>query len=426
MPSPHRRTQDDLIQVEYELYSDMLRERRLKNREDPDLAACEILGVDSSDELAGFNETVPITDLQAVLVVLAELIATIPPERIRGANPTRPPTWDTVDVGDRAIRVPSSISAFLDTGEGVEAPVWFRTWPQNSGYSQYLHVYAHTQHAERIEGFLPGLVSSARSDKSPYRHRVVESQVGPGGMTLRVVPTPTETRAALIFEDDVWSAVTRNVDRMFERMDVLRESGLGGNRGLLLAGPPGTGKTALCRALAAEYEGRATVVIVSAAVGSYMLGDLYERLDALSPALVLVEDLDLIVGSREEGAGPGLIQFLTVLDGLMTRHSGVVTIATTNDPSAIDAAATRAARFDQVVYLGLPSEEARRAIVELYLSRVNHDADLDDLAARSDGLSGADLREVVRSAVLDSDNDTLTPDDLSQALRRMLSAKSGE
>jgi cell division protease FtsH len=213
---------------------------------------------------------------------------------------------------------------------------------------------------------------------------------------------------------------------MFERMDVLRESGLGGNRGLLLAGPPGTGKTALCRALAAEYEGRATVVIVSAAVGSYLLGDLYERLDALAPALVLVEDLDLIVGSREEGAGPGLIQFLTVLDGLMTRHSGVVTIATTNDPSAIDAAATRAARFDQVVYLGLPSEEARRAILELYLSRVSHDADLDDLAARSDGLSGADLREVVRSAVLDSDNDTLTPDDLAQTLKRMLSAKSGD
>ena len=244
--------------------------------------------------------------------------------------------------------------------------------------------------------------------------------MGHGGVRLRIVPTPTETRDSLVLEDAVWAAITRNVDRMFERMEMLQQARLGGNRGLLLAGPPGTGKTALCRVLAAEYEGRATVVIVSAAVGSYMLGDLYERLDRLAPALVLVEDLDLIVGDREEGGGAGLIQFLTVLDGLMTRHSGVVTIATTNEPKAIDAAATRAARFDQVVFLALPSAEARESILELYLSRIDHEADLTELSKMSEGLSGAELREVVRSGVLDAETHVVEHADLLGAVKQML------
>lgn len=419
------KNREDLIQVEYELYSDMLRERRAKNQEDPDLVACELLGLDSNEDLVSFNESVEITDMEAVLTVLAEIISAVPRDRVRGANPTRPPTWETVDVGGASIRVPNSVSVLLHAGEALDVPMWFRTWSQNSGFSQYLHVYARSNDADKVEGFLPQIVASARSDKSPYRHRVVESHMGQGGMQLRVVPTPTETRADLILDDEVWSAVTRNVDRMFERMEILQQSGLGGNRGLLLAGPPGTGKTALCRALAAEYEGKATVVIVSASVGSYMLGTLYERLNDLSPALVLVEDLDLIVGNREDGASSGLIQFLTVLDGLMTRHTGVVTIATTNDPRAIDSAATRAARFDQVVFLGLPSRPARKAILALYLASINHAADVDALAERSEGLSGADLREVVRSGVLDAETSTLSDDDLTSAMERMLAAKTG-
>lgn len=424
MSSSSDKSREDLIQIEYELYSDMLRERRAKNQEDPDLVACDLLGLDSNDDLVSFNETVPITDMEAVLIVLAEIISAVPRDRVRGANPTRPPTWETVHVGGTSIRVPARVSVLFDAGEALDVPIWFRTWSQNSGFSQYLHVYARSEDGDAVEGFLPRIVASARSDKSPYRHRVVESHMAQGGMQLRVVPTPTETRADLILEDEVWSAVTRNVDRMFERMEILEQSGLGGNRGLLLAGPPGTGKTALCRALAADYEGKATVVIVSASVGSYMLGTLYERLNDLSPALVLVEDLDLIVGHREDGAGSGLIQFLTVLDGLMTRHTGVVTIATTNDPRAIDSAATRAARFDQLVFLGLPSREARKAILELYLASIDHVADLEALAERSEGLSGADLREVVRSSVLDAETSTLSDDDLTAAMERLLAAKT--
>jgi hypothetical protein len=349
----------------------MLDERRRNKLKDAAMVAADFLGVDSSTELAGFSESVTGADIEAVQIVLADLIGQVPSSVLRGANPSDIPSWSTIAVGDDQVKAPDYVSAPFSAGVAADFPFYFRTWPKNGGMVRYLHIFVRATDELRAERFLAGLVTSAQSSRSPYRNRVVESAVAAGGYTFRVVPTPTETRESLVLADHVWEAVIRNVDKMFERMDRLVASGLGGNRGLLLAGPPGTGKNALCRALACEFEGRATVVIVSAGVGQWALGQLYERLNVLAPALVLVEDLDLIVGDREEeGATPGLVQFLTVLDGLMTRHSGVVTVATTNDPAAIDEAAVRAARFDQIVHLDLPGHGARAAILDLYLSRL--------------------------------------------------------
>ena len=415
------RSRSDLRKVEYALYSDMLRERRRKNESDADLVALDVLEVDNSDKLVRYQESVPPGDIEAVLLVVAELVTPFDKSRVRGADPADPPTWETLNVGGVEVRVPKYASIHLLPDETLTVPIWLRTWPENRSYNQYMQVYARAIDADAAARFLPDLISAARSEKSPYRNRIVDASLGNGGLHLRIVPTPTETRESLVLEETVWSAVVRNVDRMFERMSRLEGAGLGGNRGLLLAGPPGTGKTALCRALASEYDGRATVVIASAAVGTYSLGGLYERLDKLSPGLVLVEDLDLIAGPREDGGShDGLIGFLTVLDGLMTRHSGVVTVATTNDPRAIDTAARRAARFDQTIYMDLPSEPARRAILERYLSKVSHTADLSELGAMSEGLSGADLREVVRSSVLDSDTEVIEHEVLKNAVERLL------
>jgi DNA polymerase III delta prime subunit len=132
---------------------------------------------------------------------------------------------------------------------------------------------------------------------------------------------------------EIWTSLDMNVHRMFARMDVFRSAGLGSNRGLLLAGPLGTGKTVACRILAAELLGTATPIFVESKVGEYVLHQLYEELSGLGPALVLLEDLDLLAGSRDEQTQrSALFDFLTILDGLMTQHHEVVTVATTNDP----------------------------------------------------------------------------------------------
>lgn len=415
--SKERKTRDDLIQVEYAVYSYALDNHRRERAKNAERVAADFLQTDSTTDLVTFSETVSVSDKDAVQIALANLISRVAPENVKGATPTNPPTWETITIGSQQLQVPSYVSATIGP-ELAGFPMFLRSWPKSGGMVQYLHIFARKDDEPQAAKFLSDLVANALGPESPYRNRVVDSSIAMGGLTLRVVPTPTETRDSLVFPVQVWDAVVRNVDRMFERMGRLQAAGLGGNRGLLLAGPPGTGKTALCRALAREYEGSATVVIVSASVGSHFLGQLYERLNTLAPALVLVEDLDLIVGDREDGARAGLVQFLTVLDGLMTRHTGVVTIATTNDPNAIDEAVTRAARFDQVVGVPLPGPEAREAIFDLYLRQLDHDANTAGLAEATHRFSGADIREVVRTAVLDTVNDRISQDELLVAVER--------
>lgn len=107
-------------------------------------------------------------------------------------------------------------------------------------------------------------MAAGRGSASPYFGRVLEAYYGQGGLNLRVVELEPTDRSMLVLGDAVWDAVERNVDRMLEKMDQMERAGLGTNRGLILAGPLGTGKSALCRALALECSGRFTVTIVSA------------------------------------------------------------------------------------------------------------------------------------------------------------------
>ena len=129
--------------------------------------------------------------------------------------------------------------------------------------------------------------------------------------------------------------------------------------------------------------------------------ELYKELMYLAPALVVMEDVDLVVGDRGSGGGGGpLLDFLVALDGAMSDHTGVVTIATTNDPGSIDPAAKRSARFDVVIEVPPPDQAGRSAILRRYLRDLDNDVDIVRVASATSGMSGADLRELVSDAVL--------------------------
>jgi SpoVK/Ycf46/Vps4 family AAA+-type ATPase len=151
-------------------------------------------------------------------------------------------------------------------------------------------------------------------------------------------------------------------------------------------------------------QGRATVVFCDARTVANAVRYIYRQLEYLAPALVIMEDVDLVLADRHGGGGAApLNDFLLALDGAMTQHSGVVTIATTNDVDAIDPAARRAARFDRVVTVPPPDRDGRAAILERYLRGVDDerlDVDVGRVAAATDGATGADLRELVTRAVL--------------------------
>jgi SpoVK/Ycf46/Vps4 family AAA+-type ATPase len=125
-----------------------------------------------------------------------------------------------------------------------------------------------------------------------------------------------------------------------------------------------------------------------------------------------MEDVDLVVGDRASGSGPALLEFLVALDGAMSDHTGVVTIATTHDPGSIDPAAKRSARFDVLIEVPPPDAAGREAILVRYLRDLTDDVDVPRLAAATNGMSGADLRELVSDSVLHTEADDVVDTEL--------------
>jgi len=160
--------------------------------------------------------------------------------------------------------------------------------------------------------------------------------------------------------------------------DMLKTEGLSIKRGLLLSGPPGDGKSTAIECFVNDIAGEATVIIVEAI--DHMRA-VYHLAQMLSPAVVILEDLDLITKTRQNPYSYGMSkddvtgELLQVLSG-GSAYADIVTIATTNHPEAIDEAlAKRAGRFDAHVRMGYPNDADKQRILDLYLNRfgVNDD-----------------------------------------------------
>jgi hypothetical protein len=321
-----------------------------------------------------------------------------PPYEIAGPASDESPCWSRLELDGGTERIPSALVAAFAAGTLLAVPAVVSIDTRWAYKSIAVHVRADC--AAEAEAYLHGLVERARGEHNHLRRRCLQVGDEERGLSIRCVPAPTAARSDVIVPAAVWAEIDVNVSVLFARRQLLTELGLGTNRGVLLAGPPGTGKSAICRVLAAELAGSVTVLSCSAVAIAAHLGRVYAELTRLAPALVILEDIDLVVGSRSGRQDIALHDFLTALDGAMSRHSDVVTVATTNDVRALDDATVRAARFDRTIELPLPDVPLRAAILRRYLGRLAPRVDVAAVAAVTGGASGADLRELVRRAVL--------------------------
>jgi ATP-dependent metalloprotease len=206
-------------------------------------------------------------------------------------------------------------------------------------------------------------------------------------------------------------------DELQELVEFLKNPGkfstLGGKlpKGVLLVGPPGTGKTLLARAVAGEagvpffYMSGSEFDEIYVGVGAKRVRDLFAAAKSKSPAIVFIDELDAIGGKRNARDAAyvkqTLNQLLTELDGF-EQNSGIVIIAATNFPELLDKALTRPGRFDRHVTVPLPDVRGRIAILKHHAKKVKTapDVSFDAIAARTSGLSGAELENIINQAAV--------------------------
>jgi cell division protease FtsH len=228
-----------------------------------------------------------------------------------------------------------------------------------------------------------------------------------------------------------------------EVVDYLRDpgryhrAGARGPRGVLMAGPPGTGKTLLARAVAGEAHvpffsvPGSGFVEMFVGVGAARVRDLFEQARARGPAIVFIDEIDALGARRDQGGMAGsdereqtLNQLLAEMDGFED-SAGVVVLAATNRPDALDPALRRPGRFDREVIVPLPDRAERAAILAAHARGKNlgPDTDLDQVAAATPGFSGADLANLVNEAAVTAvrdDRTTLAAADFDSARDRVL------
>jgi len=202
------------------------------------------------------------------------------------------------------------------------------------------------------------------------------------------------------------------IETQFLHKDMLDAIGARPVRGVLLSGPPGTGKTHLARVIASEADAAFFVVsgpsIVSKYVGDteQLLRHIFDEAKSRERAIVFFDEIDSIAGERREGSHEAsdrlVAQLLTEMDGFDTATGNVVVLAATNRPDSIDAALRRPGRFDWEIEFGLPTVEDRLAILEVDARRLTTRGTLplEEIAEGSPGWSGAELASIWTEASL--------------------------
>lgn len=233
------------------------------------------------------------------------------------------------------------------------------------------------------------------------------------------------------------SEIREIVELPLKRPDLFTAVGIEPPKGVLLHGPPGTGKTILAKAVAQSTEATFLRVVGSEFVQKYigegarLVRELFELAKSKSPAIIFIDELDAIGARRMDGATSGdrevqrtLMQILAEMDGFDARGE-VKLIAATNRLDMLDPALLRPGRFDRVIEIPLPNKEACESILRIHTAGMSLDADvnLKLIAELADGSSGADLKALSTEAgmyAIREERTTIYQSDFESAAAKIL------
>ncbi|WP_324829154.1 CDC48 family AAA ATPase [Qipengyuania zhejiangensis] len=229
---------------------------------------------------------------------------------------------------------------------------------------------------------------------------------------------PRDARAVVNYDDvggmaETIQALREMVELPLRYPELFTRLGVDPPKGVLLHGPPGTGKTRLAQAVANESDASFFTINGPEIMGSgygeseKRLREVFEEATKSAPAIVFIDEIDSIAPKRDRVPGEAekrlVAQLLTLMDGLESR-ANLVVIAATNRPEAIDEALRRPGRFDREIVIGVPDEKGRREILGIHTRGMplGDKVDLNELARATYGFVGADIAALAREAAIDA------------------------
>ncbi|MFL2961679.1 MAG: CDC48 family AAA ATPase [Candidatus Poseidoniaceae archaeon] len=234
--------------------------------------------------------------------------------------------------------------------------------------------------------------------------------------------------------------VREMIELPLKHPELFRRLGIDPPKGVLLHGPPGTGKTMIAKAVATETNAHFTVINGPEIISKYygesekQLREIFDEAANNAPAIVFVDEIDSICPKREDVSGEVerrvVAQMLTLMDGMQGRDN-VIVIGATNRRDALDPALRRPGRFDREIEIGVPDREGRKEILDVHTRQmpIADDFDVEWVLENSYGFVGADLAALVREAAMkalrrylpeiDLEEDTIPPEVLEKMEVRM-------
>ena len=298
---------------------------------------------------------------------------------------------------------------------------------------------------------------SGKVDRSKLRPGVVVALNNRGSTIVEVLPDRADplVKAMEVIEkprvsfNDI-GGLKEQIRELYEAVvlplknpEMFREIGIEPPKGVLLHGPPGTGKTMLAKAVATETDAVFIRVVASEFVnkfigeGARLVREVFRYARSRAPAIIFIDEIDAIGARRVEMGTSGdrevqrtLLQLLAEMDGFDALGE-VKVIAATNRLDLLDPALLRPGRFDRIIEVPLPDRAGRKEIFRIHLERVKHSdgIDLDKLAAITEGMSGAEIKSIVTEAGYKAIRDgraSITMEDLLYAVEKVKKRITGK